>query len=259
MDPAASMNTRLDFALKIAREAGQLTLKHFRTSGRGDQKSDQSPVTIADLEAEIYLRKQISEAYPGEGFMGEEQGIDGDQTHRWVIDPIDGTKSFIAGVPLYSVLLAYEVDTVTQLAVVDFPALGQTFWATLGGGAFCNGEPIHVSSVRDPKDAIVLIGSLNGIRDRGIRTGIDRLVDDVWFTRTWGDAFGHCQVACGRAEAMIDPKVAPHDVSPVRLIVREAGGKCTPLDGGTADPTYEALSSNGHLQDYLVKVLRRCD
>ncbi|MBL8061163.1 MAG: inositol monophosphatase family protein [Chthonomonas sp.] len=245
------MSDLLTFALNAAEEAGKITLKYFRQELSIDLKSDDSPVTIADREAERYLREAISAKFPGHGFLGEEEGTTGDQSERWVIDPIDGTKSFICGVPLYGVLLSYERDGVPVVGISHFPALGETVWATKGGGAFLNGKPIQVSPVGELSHATLCSGSPTSMEDAGRMEGFMKLARQARGARTWGDAYGHCLVATGRTEAMIDPKVAYHDLSSVSLIVTEAGGRFTNFKGEEGI-FHEAISCNTALFDQVV-------
>lgn len=245
------MNELLTFALNSAEEAGKITLKYFRQDFTIDLKSDDSPVTTADREAERFLRETIARKFPTHGFLGEEEGTTGDQGERWVIDPIDGTKSFICGVPLYGVLLSYERDGEPIVGVSHFPAIGETVWATKGGGAFLNGKTAQVSPVGELSRATICVGSHISLEDAGKMDGFMKLARQARASRTWGDAYGHCLVATGRTEAMIDPKVSYHDLSAVSLIVQEAGGRFTNFQGEVGI-YHEAISCNSALFDQVV-------
>lgn len=246
------MSPRLAFALETANVAGRRTLAYFEVVGY-ELKADDSPVTIADQEAERLMRHAIGKAFPGESILGEEEGGE-PAPDQWVLDPIDGTKSFICGVPLYGTLISYERDGIAEVAVAHFPALGKTCWAERGLGAFCDGRPIRVSDVADMRHAVLCCGSHSSMDDRGLTSTFAALSSYAMATRTWGDAYGHCLVAMGRAEAMIDPVVKPWDLSAVNLIVEEAGGRCSDFDG-KPNPRSEAISSNGRLHEMLLETL----
>ncbi|MBI1756154.1 MAG: histidinol phosphate phosphatase [Fimbriimonas ginsengisoli] len=251
------MSPRLAFALESLERAGRLTLEYFRAGTTVETKGDKTPVTIADREAEALLREAIGRAYPGETILGEEQGLaSGSGEGRWVIDPIDGTKSFICGVPLYANLLSYEIDDEPALAACCFPALGEMIWAERGQGSFLNERPIRVSTRTSLEGAVICTASVFGLRRRGVLEQVVALSERALATRTWCDAYGHAMVARGAADAMIDPSVARWDISAMSLIVREAGGRFTDFSGGDALGA-EGLSSNGLLHESVLEVLRK--
>lgn len=255
------MSPRLAFALDAAHKAGKFTLSLFQTGTMVDTKSDDTPVTAADRGAERIIRELIEKQFPNDHILGEEEGGDAAVADRWVIDPIDGTKAFVAGVPSYSTLLSYEVDRRPVLGIAYFPGLDLMFFAETGEGAYVNGRPIHVSE-KGLDGSILCCGSLRTMQrlnrlDPYLKAG-ERAMD----VRTWGDAYGYALVAWGKAEAMIDPRVALWDVSSVGLIVTEAGGKFTTPDGGDgytpidANGGYAALATNGVVHDELVEMFR---
>lgn len=246
---------RLDFALEAAYEAGRSTLALFATGMTVDRKSDDSPVTAADRGAERILRERIAARFPEDGIYGEEEGESGSQDRRWVIDPIDGTKSFICGVPLYSTLLSFEEEGRATLGISYFPALDLMVYAESGGGAFANGRPIRVSSKDRLSDAVICSGSVKNLEARGALPGYLELGNRVLAVRTWCDAYGHALVAMGRVEAMIDPVVAHYDISAMNVIVREAGGRFTSF-ADTDYPEGEAISTNAGLHDAIMEHLR---
>jgi len=225
------MTSRLEFAVATAREAGQSTLALFRGDRGFGLKSDSTPVTAADTGAETLIRRRIAERFPSDAVLGEEEGGDTGADDRWVVDPIDGTKSFVAGVPLFGTLVAYEVDRSPVLGVAYFPALDETVWAALGEGCVWNGERCRVKSEDAWERAVVCCGGLASTAERGLSDAVVRMSRKTLATRTWCDAYGHALVATGRADAMIDPKVSRWDVSAMAVIVREAGGLFTDLDG----------------------------
>lgn len=247
------MSPRLAFALEAVHRAGRLTLAHFQTGTGIEIKADGSPVTLADKGAERLIRDRIAEAFPGESVLGEEEGgVSGG--NGWVIDPIDGTKSFVCGVPLYATLLSYEVDGNPIVGVCGFPALREVVFAELGSGAFWDGRPCRVSDVERLDQATLASGSHFSMEKYGRADGHLSLMRRSKISRTWSDAYGHALVATGRAEAMIDPIVAPWDISAMRLIVTEAGGRCTDFSNGT--PVDEMISSNSRLHDEIIEAFR---
>lgn len=243
------MSPRLEFALEAAHRAGRLTLAHFQTDTAVELKSDGSPVTEADKGAERLVREMIGKSFPGEPILGEEEGGDS-KGNGWVVDPIDGTKSFVCGVPLYATLISYEEHGEPMVGVCYFPALNEMVYAEKGAGAFWNGRPCRVSTVDILESSFLSSGSQFSMASACRSEGFQRLVQTARATRTWSDAYGHALVATGRIEAMIDPVVAPWDISAMRLIVREAGGRFTDFQGGS-NPQTEAIASNGLIHDRL--------
>lgn len=249
------MSPRLAFALNLAYEAGRGTLAHFATGPTLELKEDRSPVTVADREAETHVRRALAERFPGEGILGEEEGETGESDRRWVVDPIDGTKSFICGVPLYATLLSYEEGGVPEIGVCYFPALDLILSAESGRGAFCNGRPIRVSPKESLEQATLCCGGHASMERSGKMDGFQRLARKVMTTRTWGDAYGHALVAMGRVEAMIDPVLKRWDISAMQIIVEEAGGKYTDFVG-QRNPQTEAVASNGLLHEVVLNSFR---
>ncbi|MCW5943663.1 MAG: hypothetical protein KIS66_15635 [Fimbriimonadaceae bacterium] len=248
------MSPRLAFALDAVHRAGRATLPYFQTGTATEMKADATPVTVADRTAERIVREAIAKAYPGESILGEEEGGAFDAADRWVLDPIDGTKSFVAGVPLYATLLSYEVDQVPVVGACYFPALDEMLYAEAGAGAFFNGRPCRVSTKTDLAQTTICVAGHRGLDKRGLTDGFVRIARQVMATRSWCDAYGHALVATGRVEAMVEPAVSRWDVSPIELIVREACGRYTSLAGkpGIHD---DALSSNGLLHDWILETL----
>lgn len=240
-----AMTSRLEKAIAIAQEAGQLTLAHFRSGIHVELKGDESPVTRADLEAEALIRARLQTAFPGEPVLGEEEGGGSDSPDRWVVDPIDGTKSFVCGVPLFGNLIAYEIGGQPVLGVVNFPALGETYWAERGSGAYRNGQVIHVRDEPDSKRQAICSGSFTSLKKHGRLDGLMRLAEPMMAHRTWGDAYGHMLVAAGNIQAMFDPVVSRWDVSAVIPIVEEAGGICMGFDGS---PVLDGYKPDGGLE-----------
>ncbi|MBX7132361.1 MAG: hypothetical protein K1X67_06760 [Fimbriimonadaceae bacterium] len=246
------MDDRLAFAIETACAAGKATLEWFQRGVTVERKADDSPVTVADRTAERVIREAIERRYPGEAILGEEEGSTGEGLSRWVIDPIDGTKSFVCGVPLFATLLSYESDGIPVIGVACFPALGDTMWAFKGGGAFWNGNPCQVSTTSDLSRASIATGSLTSTCEYGRLEGLLKLAEAGPVLRTWGDAYGHMLVATGRVEAMIDPVVAYWDISAVSLIVEQAGGCFTDFQGRSGLHG-EAISANPAIQAQILE------
>lgn len=244
-------------AEELAREAGAVTLRWFGGRVEHDAKADGTPVTMADREAERLLRTRIAERFPDHGVLGEEYP----ETHagaaiRWILDPIDGTKSFMRGVPLYGVLIGIEVDGEPVVGVAHFPALEETVAAGVGLGCRWNGEPCAVSGVEALEDALVLTTDGEEIGGSPHGAGWRRLQEGASLSRTWGDCYGHVLVATGRAEAMVDPVLSPWDSAPLLTILTEAGGRFTDLEGRATIHGGSGLSTNGRLHDRVLETLR---
>ena len=246
------MSPRLAFAIDAAYRAGRSTLAHFQTGAAVEIKSDASPVTVADRAAERLIREAIAANYPHEAILGEEEGASGHGDDRWVVDPIDGTKSFVAGVPLYATLLAYEQGGVPTVGVCYFPALDELLYAEKGHGAFLNGRPIRTRITPTETGSILCCGGIANLQARGKLQSLLTLAEKALALRTWCDAYGHALVASGRVDAMIDPVLKRWDIAAVEIIVREAGGKFTDF-AGNLNPQTEAISSNGPLHDRLLE------
>jgi histidinol-phosphatase len=247
------LDNLMDFAVRTAESAGAVTLEHF-----GDVsvefKGDGSEVTAADHAAEAHMRAVIQERFPDDGMLGEEgTSAEGRSGRRWILDPIDGTRSFASGVPLYGILLALEVDGQPVLGCCHFPALGQTLVAATDAGAWFNGRQARVSRVDRLADARLVTSGLEYWRDfsteRG-RSGWKALVERTRFGRTWGDCYGYMLIATGRADVFADPAVGAYwDFAPMYPIISEAGGRYTSLTGGRAGAWRSALATNGLLHD----------
>lgn len=249
------MSPLLSFALEAAIAGGKSTLAWFQTGVNVDRKSDASPVTIADKTAERIIRERIAQAYPHHGILGEEEGSSGSESERWIIDPIDGTKSFVAGVPMYSTLLSFERDSIPLVGVIYFPALNEIVYAERGQGCSWNGRPTRVSTESELKNAILACGGHASMAKAGHSQQMEKLAKQVLATRTWGDAYGHALVATGRAQAMIDPVVQWYDVSAVQVVIEEAGGRFTNFAGGS-EWRGEAISTNEALHDAILGAFR---
>lgn len=248
----------LAFAMELADLADSISLPRFRTPDlRVETKADQTPVTEADRAVEEALRARIEAERPGEVVLGEEfGGEEAGGSGRWIIDPIDGTKNYFRGIPVWATLLALERDGRTVLALASAPALGRRWWATRGGGAYADGRPIRVSSVDRLDRAQLCFGGLRTWRKYGL---LDRFLDlaaRCYRVRGFGDFWMHMLVAEGAADAAVEMEVSLWDLAPVQLIVEEAGGRFSDLQGRPTPSGGTALSSNGILHEEVLAILR---
>ncbi len=247
----------LQFALDAVWQAGRITLGHFQTQLSTERKSDNSAVTIADKQAEEKIRQLVMARWPEHGIIGEEYGdINPDAKLKWIIDPIDGTRSFICGVPLYSTLLAVLDGDRAILGVIHLPALNETVYAVRGQGCYWNGRRVHVSSVDKLEDAALLISGLDHFQTPSQAEGWQRLVDATYTQRTWGDAYGYALVATGRAEIMVDPAMHLWDSGPLQVILEEAGGTFTDWKGNPTIHAGESIATNGKLFQQVMDMLQ---
>ena len=258
----------LKIALKTAELAEENILKFYQNDVGVEWKADKTPVTIADKGTEELARKFWAKETPGFGVIGEEFGIESpDAEYQWVIDPIDGTKSFIHGVPLFGTLIGLWHKNVPIASVIRLPAMKSAVWAVNGGGAFLDGREVRASKVSQLSDALVLSGTVNTMEDKGFGEGFTKLRRSARLHRGWGDCYGYYLVAAGRAEIMVDPVVSLWDIAPYPLLFAEAGGKFSTIDGKTelfdasgkpTAPIYEGFTSvatNGSLHEVTLKAL----
>jgi histidinol-phosphatase len=257
----AELRRWLEVAQAACDEADVIARSHFRRDLEITTKPDQSFVTQADTAVERMVRARLADAFPDHGIVGEEYGTEaGDASIRWYVDPIDGTHNYIRGVPLFGTLLAVERDGELQAGVLSAPALDERWWAHRGGGSWARnrGEAarrIHVSGVTALADSQILYGSGRDIVDSGRAPGFDRLLRDVWRERGFGDFWGYALLAEGAAEAMIETDLSPWDAAAPMVLVEEAGGRATDLEGRRRIDTRTFLTTNGHLHDTVLRRL----
>jgi histidinol-phosphatase len=246
----------LEFAMDAAWQAGRLTLAHYQTGVAVQRKVDRSLVTVADRRAEELLRGLIASRFPEHTIVGEEFGAN-DQTssHRWVIDPIDGTNTFVRGVPFYGVLVALEIEGTSAVGVSYFPALEEMIAAARGLGCSWNGRPARVSTVTSLAEACIAYTDSRGLRER-LDHDWDTLQQATALQRGWGDCYGHCLVATGRADIMLDPRMNAWDCAALIPILQEAGGRFTDWTGRVTVDGGDAVSSNGALHEEVLARLR---
>ena len=250
------LEAELDLARKLVKEAEEPILSRFQRRIEVVKKRDNTPVTVADREAEALVRSRLAELRPDHGVIGEEHGVHLPQARfQWVVDPIDGTKAFIHGVPLFGTLLALLDGGKPVVGVIHMPALGESLWAAKGRGAWLNGSPARVSEVDDLSNALLCDGSALTVSRSPWGAAWMRMRGEAGVSRGWGDCYGHLLVACGRAEAILDPIVSIWDVAPMGIILPEAGGRFTAVDGSESIEAGNGLSSNGRLHDRLLQGL----
>ena len=247
----------LDFAIDAAWQAGRITLQYFQTGVEVEEKADESPVTAADKGAETKLRELIEARFPNDGIVGEEHGDkEGTTGRRWIVDPIDGTKSFVHGVPLYGVMVGVEIDGEPTVGVVHFPALNEMVSAAKGLGCTWNGRPARVSDVSRIEDATVILTSFTSGAVHGRAEAIDRICSRAKLTRGWGDCYGYMMVATGRAEIMLDPIMSVWDCAALAPIMEEAGGTFTTWSGEATIWGEEAVGTNAALYDTVMELIK---
>jgi histidinol-phosphatase len=243
-------------AVALAEEAGRLVLTHYQRGVTIERKPDRSPVTIADRSAEQLIRQRLASIYPEHTVLGEEFGAGGaNGSHRWIVDPIDGTRSFVHGVPLFGVLIALEIEDVVVVGVCHLPAVNDTVAAARGLGCTWNGRPAQVSQTTALDEATILYSDGRSMRHRlGARWAA--LEDRVHEVRGWGDCYGHCLVATGRADVMLDAVMNPWDCAALLPILDESGGRFTDWRGHARIDGGDAVSTNGALHGAVLDLLR---
>lgn len=256
------LQTRYELAQQITREAGRLTLEYFRKGVEVIRKGDDSPVTVADREAEQLLRKRVSEHFPDDAIIGEEFGETAGTTgYCWVFDPIDGTKSFIAGVPLYGTMTGVLHHDEPVAGVVVIPGLNEGVYAAQGAGAWSYvgdspPQPARVSSRGALSEGTFVTSQFDTFNQRGAATALRELEESAYISRTWGDCYGYLLVATGRVEVMIDPIMSIWDAAAIMPIMQEAGGKFTDWSGKPTIHTGEGVGSNGLVHDEVLAITR---
>jgi histidinol phosphatase-like enzyme (inositol monophosphatase family) len=260
----AEIVPRLELAITIAREAGMITLEHFRCDELVvDRKADDSPVTIADRQSEAHLRKRIEGQFPRDAILGEELGeSSGSSGFRWILDPIDGTKSFIHGVPLYGTLIGVEHHGQCALGVIRLPALDESVYAARGGGAWhVMGKkaprPARVSSRCRLAESLFLTSEVKSFEEIHRREVFDALQNACRLGRTWGDCYAYAMVATGRAEVAIDPLMNVWDAAAMLPILEEAGGTYTDWEGQPTIYSGNGLATNGRVLEETLAITRK--
>ncbi|MCV0403823.1 MAG: histidinol-phosphatase [Chloroflexi bacterium] len=251
----------LQFAHQLLDETDAIALSHVAGGLTVTTKPDRTLVTQADTEIETRIRDRVADRYPTHTVAGEEFGIAADGGDgRWIIDPIDATHNVVRGIEIFATLMAFERDGALVVGVVSAPAMHRRWWAVRDGGAMVRADgverPIHVSAVDDLGSAQLVFSTLRGLEDAGLGDGLRRLTAGAWRDRGFGDFWGHVLVAQGSAESMLEYGVAPWDMAAPSIIVSEAGGRMTDLDGRDSWSGPQVVTSNGVLHERILEVLR---
>src|SRR5438128_10613573 len=233
-------------------------MRHFRHRPRVDRKPDRTYVTQADTAIELELRERIEKRYAAHGVLAEEYGDrSSNQQTRWIIDPIDATHSYLRGVPAFATLIALERAGELEVGVMSAPAMRERWHAVRGGGAWSGKRRLHVSRVSQLEDAQIFYASRSAFKAVGTERAFDRVVDGVWRDRGFGDFWGYALVAEGAGEAMIEPELYSWDLAAPLILVEEAGGRVTDLEGRRTYTGGSAVASNGLLHDAILKRLNQ--
>jgi len=251
------MNSDLSLALRMADVADAITLQHFQSSTLAVRtKVDMTPVSEADEATERALRELLATERPNDGIVGEEYGNSGSAARRWILDPIDGTKNYVRGIPVYATLIGLADGDRVDVGVVSAPAMGRRWWASRGEGAFCNGKRIHASRIETLDEAHIAYDSVTDFDKHGMTEKFLALVRSCTRARGFGDFWIHMLVAEGAIEIAVEPQVAAWDMAALQVIVEEAGGRFTDLAGNARFDGGSGVSTNGPLHDLVLEHLR---
>ncbi|MBN2000169.1 histidinol phosphate phosphatase [candidate division KSB1 bacterium] len=251
-------NKLLEFAVQTAFTAGRLTLGYYQAGVIPDKKKDDTPVTVADRKAEELIRGYIEKQYPDHSIIGEEFGeINKNSEFKWYVDPIDGTKAFIRGVPLYAVLIGLEIAGESSVGAVYFPALDEMICAAKGTGCFWNGRVCRVSDITMLEGSFVSFTEADSFRRANREKEWRCFQQTCYHTVGWSDAYGHALVATGRVEIMLDPFLNPWDGGPFPVILREAGGYFGDWSGNETILNNEGLSTSRVLLPKVLELIER--
>ncbi|MGI8457963.1 MAG: inositol monophosphatase family protein [Propionibacteriaceae bacterium] len=263
--PNSGLTDDLRLAHMLADDADSISMSRFKALDlHVSAKPDLTPVTDADTAVEEAIRRLLGRARPRDAVHGEELADTGWGPRRWVIDPIDGTKNFVRGVPVWASLISLMIDNVPAVGVVSAPALGRRWWASLGGGAYAgrslmNPTPAHVSDVSDIDDASLSFASISGWVDAGRGQEFVDLMRRCWRTRAYGDFWSYMLLAEGGVDIACEPELALHDMAACAIIVTEAGGSFSNLDGDPGPYGPGAVATNGRLHDEVLAQLRAAE
>lgn len=244
----------ISVALDAAKKAEDIILSYYNGEINVELKEDETPVTYADREAEKVIRETIKHTFPDHGFLGEEYGIEkGDSPYLWIIDPIDATKNYIRKIPIFGTQIALMKDQELIVGVSNAPLLNEVLYAEKGNGAFLNDNRINVSAITEPSDAMICHGGIKWFVERGTFSGIYNLINDTARSRGFGDFYMYHLVSSARADAVIEAAISIWDIAAISVIVREAGGTVTDLQGNniTID-TNSLLATNGILHNEIL-------
>ncbi|MCG9126260.1 inositol-phosphate phosphatase [Candidatus Poribacteria bacterium] len=241
-------------ALDAAKKAEEVILPYYNGDISVELKEDETPVTYADREAEIVIRETIKHAFPDHGFLGEEFGVEkGDSPYLWIIDPIDATKNYIRKIPIFGTQIALMKDEELIVGVSNAPLLNEVLYAEKGNGAFLNDNPISVSELTGLKEAMICHGGIKWFVEKGTFEGIYNLINKTARSRGFGDFYMYHLVSSARAEAVIEAAISIWDIAAITVIVREAGGMVTDLQGNDITiQTNSLLATNGSLHQEIL-------
>ena len=264
LEPSADeLQSRLQFALDMSVKADELIMSYYRDAGLTvEVKGDDSPVTLADRGAEKLMRELIAKEYPGDGVIGEEfENTESQSGYRWILDPVDGTKAFVYGVPQFGTLIGMESPTGVDVGVCRFPALNEVMYAARGSGAWWrtgNEAPraCHVTDTDQVRQALLCFTEVSGYRASNTMPIFERLTTETRLSRGWGDCFGHMMVATGRADIAVDPEMNPWDAAALLPIVEEAGGHYLDWGGNATVYGSNGVSVNAALKDEILSILQ---
>lgn len=253
----SDFRTRYDLALEAAHRASDIALGYFDAELNVEWKPDESPVTVADRETEAFLRSSLLTAFPRDGFLGEESGdVTGSSGYRWIIDPIDGTRSFVRGIPIWATLIGLEYKSEMIAGVVRVPAMDLTYRALRGDGAYRGDRRVHVSDIGDLGKAQIFYSSISWFVKAGCQQQFLELAARTERQRGFGDFYGYMLVAQGSGEVMVEYGTSPWDVAAIKPIVEEAGGRYSNWDGGQSIHHPDNLVTNGKLHDEVLRHLQ---
>lgn len=248
----------LDAAVDIAEEASTISLSYFRQPILIETKENHTPVTVADKKTEEFIRSELIKAFPGFGILGEEFGEESPNAqYVWTVDPIDGTRSFIKGIPLFGTLIGLLEDQEPIAGIMVLPALDETYWAGRGLGTYCNGVQVHVSQTAAIENANIAVGDVYAFEDSGHRPYLNNLIDQTEILRGYTDCFGHSLVFRGAMDAMIDPVVSIWDIAPLAAIATEAGGEYYDFNGERTIRSGSFITSNSALKGQILAAIAK--
>lgn len=256
LDLALAMQT----ARRAAEAGGAAAMRHFRTGVRVELKPDRSPVTAADREAEAAIMALLRATFPGHAILGEETGAHAGEGARWIVDPVDGTRGFTRGGSFWGPLVALEVDGEVVAGAMGMPALGETYWAARGLGAWRqvgSGAPerLRVSGIAAWDEATLSLGELRFLLAPALRPRVNELTVTAAQARGYGDLAGCAMVLTGRAEVFLEAGVQVWDIAPLKILVEEAGGRFTDLAGRPTHTSGACVASNGLAHDHVLRAL----
>lgn len=246
----------LDFALTSVRKSEKISLKYYNKKIKHRLKYNQTPVTVADIKTEDYLINRIRQKFPSHSILSEERGYDDTGSEfKWIIDPIDGTKNYLRKYPFWGTLLALEWEGEIVLGIISMPAIKQLIYSVKSSGCYMNGKKVKVSGISNISNSYLMYGCMNYMIRQPYMNNFLSLTEKCSHSRGFGDCYGHSLVITGKADIMIDPLVAPHDIAAVKICIEEAGGILTDFNGNNSIYNGNAVVTNGYLHKEVLKIL----